>query len=55
MGSIDAVELAAGAVAGVDQAQFLQPVKVFVISLSPAALGRGLPVIGKAQPGQILS
>ena len=51
---IDAVELAAGAVAGVQQPLFRQYGKIPVIDRAPGALGGRLPVVVKAQPGKVL-
>ena len=54
MGGIDAVELAAGAVAGVKQPHSLQLFKVLPVDFAALALGLGLLIPVKAQPLQIL-
>ena len=54
VGGIDAVELAAGAVAGIQQTLVPELLKISIIHPCLPALGRCLPVPGQAQPGKVL-
>ena len=47
------MQLAAGAVARIHQPQLLQLPEGPVIGILPGALGRGLPVVVKAQPAKV--
>jgi hypothetical protein len=51
--SVNPVQAAAGAVAGVKKPHLLQKPKGGLVGLLPLALGCGLPVPGEAQPGEV--
>ena len=50
---VDAVKLAAGAVAGIQQPHFGEFVKIPVVNGAARALGRRLPVVVQTQPAQV--
>ena len=54
MGGIDRVELASGAVTGVQQAQVCHFFKIAVVNPAPLALGRCFHIPVKAQPPEIV-